>query len=278
KFDVIILPTLTKWRQKMKRENLTVTVILLLTVLILTSCGVSQKQVDVIADQLIESQKALENCKGETDSILQFIGDADGITTMPREDEPEVTLVTYYYDQEGRPIRPLELFKMAQMRGQTVRQLVIHGVIIEKVYEIKLNPQPYTTIAELNQKKYDEQLEAARKEYEEKYAATEHEWEAAFRRYKLDLQNVSYYLSYEFVESAWLAGNIEGEEAIAKMEKQLVRLGDDELLSLWKAFLAAETEQERTDKALEFNNAYYREIIALMDSLVEKYGLMRLGY
>ena len=114
------------------------------------------------------------------------------------------------------------------------------------------------------------------KEYEEKTAATEQEWEAAFKRYKLDLQNVSYHLSYEVVESEWLAGNIEGEEAIAKMEKQLVRLGNDYLLSLWDDFLTAETEQESTDKALEFNTAYYREMIELMDSLVEKYGL--LGY
>jgi hypothetical protein len=342
------------WRQKMRK--LTLAVILLLTAFILTSCGISQEQVDAIADELIETQKELQNCKGETESILQYIGDASGITTtIPRENAPTETRITGIIDDTGHILPLSELQKTISISPSDLEILFQGGMItlddgrkiwmesstyildqqkskeikvvretrlMERIGEVLLHYIPIdknaddweserqevtevimeellrdyvpmekfdevieTALLEHNaalqkaadeysaaRKAYEEEIDTARREYEEQLDAANQEYEEALA----DFNKVAYHLAYEVMESEWLSGNVEGEYAVTNMEKQLVGLGNEELLSLWEAYLAAETEQESMDKALEFNAAYYEEMNELMDSAIEKYGI--LGY
>ncbi|MFC1931099.1 hypothetical protein ACFLXJ_02720 [Chloroflexota bacterium] len=264
----------------MKPRQLAIAVVLLLTLLLLPSCGVSQKQVDAIADELIETQKALENCKGEANTSLLQIADAAGI--FAPEDKPK-SLISEFglltdegYQVVEEVVRVIHLsgtFSQSDGEFGTSEIELEFETALEKCAEEKevLNQKAADEFTAA-QRKYEEEMEAVRKEYEERIAAAEKEYEEALA----DFNKVAYHLAYEVMESEWLAGNVEGEYAVTNMKKQLVGLGNDELLSLWEAYLAAETEQENMEKALEFNTAYYREMNELMDSVIEKYGI--LGY
>lgn len=178
----------------MKMRKFTIVIVLLLTSLILTSCGVSQKQYDAIAEDLVQTQKALQ----ESESAL---------------------------------LKCEEGFKSAQQDMALIETLP----------------------------SYEEKITAAEQEYKEILA---------------DFNKVAYHLAYKMVENEWIAGNIDGEEAAAKMRATLVGLGNNELLSLWEAYLVTETEQETIEKGFEYNMAYYRELDELINRAIEKYGIL----